>query len=153
MSTVPEDVIGGELMSHEKCWCGGKISIRDGSCRESAFHDPFSDGRPKEIRRLYIAGPMSSYPENNYPAFNDAAKRLMDVGFEVVNPAGVHLEKCHYVDLLREDLRVMLECHGVAVLESWWESTGARNEVQVAGLLRMPIRTVDHWLYISQEMG
>ena len=135
-----------------RCWCGGKISHRDASCLESPFHDPLSDGRPKEIKRLYIAGPMSGYPENNYPLFNQAAKDLLAAGYEVVNPAGVHLERCHYVDLLREDLRVMLECHGVAVLESWWESTGARNEVQVAGLLRMPIRTVETWLYISQEI-
>lgn len=116
-------------------------------CTESPFHAPFSDGRPTEVKRLYVAGPMSGYPESNYPAFNEAANFLKAVGYEVVNPAeDIHEpEMCHYVDLLREDLRAMFDCHGVAVLENWWESTGARNEVQVAGLLRMPVRSVAEW--------
>jgi hypothetical protein len=54
--------------------------------------------------------------------------------------------EAHYVDFIREDLRMMLDCHGVATLDNWWESTGARNEVNVAGILKMPVRTVADWL-------
>ena len=71
----------------------------------------------------------------------------MKVGYTVVNPARVHIDqRHHYVDLIREDLRQMLDCHGVAVLPNWWKSTGARNEVNNAGILKMPVHTVEDWL-------
>lgn len=127
-----------------KCWCGGAVD--QGNCLDSDFHDPFSTGKPDRITKLYIAGPMSGYPEANYPAFNEAERLLQHAGYTVVNPANVHLERCHYVDLIREDLRVMLDCSGIAVLDRWWESVGARNEVNVGGVLKMPTRTVDQWL-------
>lgn len=38
-------------------------------------------------KSIYIAGPMSGYPEWNYPAFNSAASRLRDAGWTVFNPA------------------------------------------------------------------
>lgn len=133
------------------CWCGGKVTAihLDLVCNESAYHDPATDGRKSSIDRLYVAGPMSGYPENNYPEFNRAANTLRELGYGVVNPAEYGAPKgkrVHYVDLLREDLRHMLDCDGVAVLENWWESAGARNEVQVAGLLKMPVRTVSEWI-------
>jgi hypothetical protein len=135
-----------------KCWCGGEALVGrgdDGStlCAESRFHDPLADGRPTEIRRLYIAGPMSGYPYCNYPAFDMAEELLVASGFEVANPTKVHINGMHhYVDLIREDLRAMLDCQGVATLENWWESVGARNEVQVAGVLKMPVRPLEEWL-------
>ena len=139
-------------MSDDKCWCGGDagITIMDGVhvpwCTDSRFHDPYSDGRPTQIKRLYLAGPMSGLPECNYPTFHRTAALLRGYGFQVVNPADSTLVKAHYVDFLREDLRQMLDCDAVATLEGWWESTGARNEVQVAGLLRMPVRTAEEWM-------
>lgn len=132
-----------------KCWCGGnaytEISLNKKVCAASKFHDPMSDGRPKEIRKIYIAGPMSGLPECNYPAFHKAEAFLKDLGFEVVNPAHSEVEDGHYVDFLREDLRWMLDCDAVAILPGWWDSVGARNEVNVAGLLRMPVRTAAEW--------
>lgn len=134
----------------EKCWCGGRTAGvaafgENVICLDSTYHDPLADGRPKTIQKLYIAGPMSNYPDCNYPAFFKAAAALEARGYTVVNPATSELAKAHYVDFLREDLRWMLECDAVAVLENWWESVGARNEVMVAGLLKMPVRTVREW--------
>jgi hypothetical protein len=136
-----------------KCWCGGKVGPRNPGddeglgCLDSLYHDWSSNGRPKEITKLYIAGPMSGYPGNNYDAFNQAAEVLRHVGgFEVVNPAEFGADGGHYVDLIRKDLELMLPCHGVALLEHWWESVGARNEVNVAGMLKMPVRTVGEWV-------
>lgn len=134
----------------QKCWCGGRIiGETDTICSESPFHDPLSDGRPTVVNRLYVAGPMSGYPEANYPAFNKASDALRGCGFTVVNPAEVHVTQCHYVDLIREDLREMLDCHGVATLDNWWESPGARNEVSCAGLLKMPVRSWLEWVEIG----
>lgn len=136
------------------CWCGGRVSFHDGEqgyvCLDSAYHDPAATGRPGKVRRLYVAGPMSGYVDCNYPHFNDIAKKLRTIGYEVVNPAEYGTGR-HYVDLLREDLRLMLDCEGVAVLEGWWESAGARNEVQVAGLLKMPVRPWLEWTYRAKS--
>lgn len=139
-------------MTDKKCWCGGRVVTPawgepgEERCLDSALHDPYATGRKPGIKKLYIAGPMSGYPECNYPAFSMAAEILRMRGYDVVNPVDVHIsDRHHYVDLIREDLRAMLDCDGVAVLENWWESTGARNEVNVAGLLKMPVRTVREW--------
>jgi hypothetical protein len=116
-------------------------------CRESVWHDPMDDGSKTDIKTLYVAGPMSNRPQNNYPAFNAAAATLRARGFTVVNPAESGAEDgwASYVDLLKDDLRMLLDCDGVATLEGWWESVGARNEVQVAGILKMPVRSVYEW--------
>lgn len=135
-----------------KCWCGGEAAARTEElggpiCLESKLHDPFATGKPGRIDTLYIAGPMTGYPDCNYPHFNEVEERLDAAGFKVVNPARVHIDrKHHYVDLIREDLRQMLDANGVATLECWWESIGARNEVQVAGILKMPVRPWQEWL-------
>lgn len=148
-------------MSHVRyatCWCGGEVAQRTPGdeegfgCLESIYHTWDATGRPEKIERLYVAGPMSGYQESNYPAFNEASRLLGEVGFETVNPAtAVVGNEAHYVDFIREDLRMMLDCHGVAVLDSWWESTGARNEVNVAGILKMPVRPVGEWIARAQR--
>ena len=144
-------------MIDKRCWCGGHIVIPawgepgKGRCFDSVAHDPNATGRPRQIKKIYIAGPMTGYAQCNYPAFDFAAKKLEEAGYEVVNPALISagLEGTHYVDHLREDLRAMLDCDAVALLEGWWESGGARNEVNVAGLLKMPVRTVEEWRVLA----
>lgn len=129
------------------CWCGGAATrVEDRVvCEESGYHDPTATGRPAVVRRLYIAGPMSGYAECNYPEFHRVAGYLGDEAYEVVNPADFGNGR-HYVDLIREDLRMMLDCDGVAVLDGWWESVGARNEVSVAGVLMMPVKSWREWV-------
>lgn len=142
----------------KKCWCGGAVGPRNPGdseglgCLDSIYHDWSATGRPDRIGTLYVAGPMTGYEDCNYPAFNEAAERLEGAGYKVVNPATCVIgTEAHYVDFIREDLRMMLDCHGVATLEGWWESAGARNEVQVAGILRMPVRSVNEWLERARQ--
>jgi hypothetical protein len=45
----------------------------------------------------------------------------------------------------------MLDCDGVALLPDWEFSTGARNEVNVAGLLKMPVKTYTDWIVNRQR--
>lgn len=137
----------------KSCWCGGAVSYSsvDGHpctpvCADSPYHDPFATGKKDVVKKLYIAGPMTGYPACNYPAFNMVEEHLLKAGFEVVNPAKVSAgQRAHYVDYLREDLRAMLDCDGVALLPDWEFSTGARNEVNVAGLLKMPVKNWEEW--------
>lgn len=127
-----------------QCWCGGLVD--SGRCQASEFHDPEMRETEAEPRVLYIAGPMSGYPECNYPAFYSAADKLRSVGYLVVNPADTGAEGGQYTDLIKKDLQLLLDCDGVAVIEKWWESVGARNEVCNAGILKKPVRSVDEWI-------
>jgi hypothetical protein len=127
-----------------KCWCGGE-AISPQVCGESVYHNPSATGRKAAINKLYLSGPMSNYPQCNYPAFNKAARSLRRLGFYVVNPAEFGSRQAHMADMMREDLTAMMSCDGLALMDSWWESRGSCLEVQTAGMLRMPARPVADW--------
>lgn len=99
---------------------------------------------------LYVAGPMTGLPELNYPAFFAAEARLIAAGFRVENPAINQLpSEALYTDYLRLGLAQLLKAGGVAVLDDWWRSGGARWEISTAGILHMPIRSVDEWIMLK----
>lgn len=107
--------------------------------------------------KLYITGPMSGLPDSNYPTFNRTAEQLQGHGYQVENPAdnedglrrALGQREPVYTDYLRAGLAQLLRCDGVAVLEDWWLSGGARWEVQTAGILRVPVRPVGEWLNLA----
>jgi len=103
--------------------------------------------------KLYVSGPMTGIPEHNFPAFNAAAAALRAAGFEVVNPADNGADptgQTTWADYLRKDLVDMLGCKGLALLDGWHRSKGARLEYHVASELAMPIRSVDAWLLTAE---
>ena len=97
--------------------------------------------------RLYVAGPITGWPDKNRPAFEAAATELGALGYEVVTPfeheGGGDLEWEHYVRL---GLRLMLTCEGVALLPEWYTSTGAKLEQLVATAVSIPCRDLSEWL-------
>jgi hypothetical protein len=97
--------------------------------------------------KLYLSGPMQGLPEHNFPAFAEARGKLRAAQYQVVCPAelGKH-DGWEWEDYLRRDLKVMLDCEGVALLPGWENSKGATFEYDVASKLKMPIHTVDYWL-------
>lgn len=96
---------------------------------------------------IYIAGPMTGLPEFNYPTFVATAQKLRRAGFTVLSPTENGLPpSAPWERHMRRDLRLLLDCQGVAVLEGWGASKGALLEVSVAQALGMPVRTVDEWM-------
>lgn len=57
--------------------------------------------------KVYIAGPMTGYPDFNYPAFFAAQDALIGVGHEPINPARSEgREDCTtWLDFMRAALR------------------------------------------------
>lgn len=111
--------------------------------------------------RLYLAGPMRDHLAFNFPAFHKAAAGLRALGYEVFNPAEEN-ERQDNFDPTRDspkaldyymarDLPAICTSSGVAVLEGWESSQGARLEVQVAIALGKPIFSVHSLLSDCQN--
>ena len=88
---------------------------------------------PVDKRRVYVAGPMSGLPDANYPAFMAAAQHLRGLGFDVFNPAENGLPAdAPWVDHMRVDISMLMQCDAVYMLDGWASSKGARLERTIA---------------------
>lgn len=83
------------------------------------------------MTRIYIAGPMTGYPQYNRPAFNKVASELTAQGHIALNPAILPsgLSQAQYMDICM----AMLRCaDSIYMLENWDVSAGARAELSLA---------------------
>jgi Domain of unknown function (DUF4406) len=110
------------------------------------------------MTKAYLAGPMSGYPQFNFPAFFDAAKQLRAAGFEIVSPAEIDNEDDKgaaltssdgdptnrvamndktWGDFLARDVKLIADSgiNAIVFLPDWFKSRGARLEATV-GLLQ-----------------
>jgi hypothetical protein len=114
--------------------------------------------------KIYIAGPMSGIPQFNIPAFDDAAKRLREAGYDAVSPAELddpetraaalasddgHIEGSlngeTWGDFLARDVKLVAdEIDAIALLPGWEGSRGAQLELHVASLCNLPIYRYDN---------
>lgn len=102
-------------------------------------------------KKVYIAGPMSGYPEFNFPAFFAAEDKLAADGYHVFNPANKDVEKTIDTEsyatgdnvLLIEkgfdfkeaylwDVTKVIESDAIYMLNGWERSPGACGEHAVA---------------------
>lgn len=97
------------------------------------------------MSRVYVAGPMSGYPQHNYPAFAYAATALRGQGRDVCSPHeidGGSVGSQTWEWYMRRALQMLLACDEIVLLPGWEQSRGARFEREVAELLKM---TVSEW--------
>jgi phosphotransacetylase len=87
----------------------------------------------KRAKRVYIAGPITGQPEDNYQTFHEVEVDLRSQGFEVVNPQKLDHSKAEkWRDFMRTDIRELMECDAVTFLPGWEKSKGARLECIIA---------------------
>jgi hypothetical protein len=104
------------------------------------------------LKKIYIAGPMSGYPEFNFPAFFGAQKKLEEKGWYVFNPANKPDEEqlkqsgsfvtgdakaaiaggFDFREAYTWDVTKVIEADGIYMLRGWEQSPGARGEHAVA---------------------
>jgi hypothetical protein len=94
----------------------------------------------REIETVYLSGPMSGLPDNNWPAFKQATMDLRSAGFTVISPHETiqTAEGAAWTDCLRADIAAMLEAEAIILLPGWPKSRGARLELHIALALEMP---------------
>lgn len=96
--------------------------------------------------KLYLSGPMSGYPDHNFPAFKEWAWKLRGMGYYVTDPSDWEIDPDEsWEECLRRDLRDMLRCDALALLHDWKRSRGACLEVHVARELGMECKAVEEW--------
>ncbi len=91
--------------------------------------------------QIYLSGPMTGLPENNFPAFEEATNFLRSHGWSVVSPHEVvKSPDSTWEDYLRADLLLLIRhCNVLATLPGWEKSKGAQLEVNTALALKFPL--------------
>jgi hypothetical protein len=91
--------------------------------------------------RVYISGPITGMPDQNRPAFDAAELAIASRGHVPVNPLRVaaHLPpESDWYEYMRTDVRALLGCDAILLLEGWRDSRGARIEEFLSALLDIP---------------
>lgn len=111
--------------------------------------------------RLYVIGPATGIPEDNRPAFVEAAMQLEEAGYGVEVPHDYIATGTPHEEAMSTSINVLTESYdifsdgvrrlersfqGVAMLDGWEQSEGARLEKQVAEACGIPCKTVDEWI-------
>lgn len=88
--------------------------------------------------KVYISGPISG--TDDYMArFGDAEKKLNNLGHDPVSPIviGDDLEsrlyrKPTWQEYMREDIKALMDCDAIYMLDGWLASDGAKLEYQLS---------------------
>lgn len=83
--------------------------------------------------KVYISGPITGIDFGNRFAFSCARCALELCGYEVVDPSEVQLDDdASWADYMKADLKLLLDCDYIFMLEGWEDSKGARLERELA---------------------
>jgi nucleoside 2-deoxyribosyltransferase len=90
---------------------------------------------------LYLAGPMTGKAEWNFPRFHEVARQLRSLGWCVVNPAELCPDTtAPWSTIMRRDLKALLDCDTLVLLEGWEDSRGTHLEIQLAHRIGIRVR-------------
>lgn len=94
--------------------------------------------------KIYVAGPMRGYEDDNRAAFKEARDRWKAQGHTVFCPHSMTealglTDKESRTMAMRLDFTCLEHADGVAVLSNWEKSVGATLEVAYAHFLGLPI--------------
>ena len=93
---------------------------------------------------VYISGGITGVPDYK-EKFKRAERHLIELGFNVINPAGledhVMIGKFEYGDYLNMCLLMLETADCIYLLDGWENSDGAKEEARNAGILMKEVIT------------
>jgi hypothetical protein len=94
--------------------------------------------------KLYISGAItkSTMAETN---FYEAKKCLHSKGYDVISPMDFNDEGTTWETCMKRDIKALMECDGVAVLDNWQRSRGATLEVFIATQVGIQVKNLHEW--------
>lgn len=96
--------------------------------------------------RIYVIGPVTGMENDNRPAFEEAAERLREAGYTALIPHWFVKAGTPWAPAMRRSIETLVKCDGVAALEGFGSSKGARVEADLATELGMPVKSVETWI-------
>ena len=94
-------------------------------------------------KKIYISGQISGIePEDAISTFNKMEKTLRAQGYSVANPTRLGIEDVSgrgWDYYMKEGIKLLMDCDGIYMLQSWTKSRGARIEWKLAYDLGMTI--------------
>ena len=95
---------------------------------------------------VYIAGPMRrTVGHDNRAAFRQAQERLESRQIKAFNPADYPNPDDYGGVCFGVQIVARIDCKGVALIDGWEESAGARAEASTAVQLGKPARLLEDW--------
>lgn len=102
--------------------------------------------------RIYITGPMTGLTAFNYPAFHEAKAALIGAGHDVISPADLPIrDDWEWIDYLLVDIDSLFAVDGVATLDGYETSKGARIECRIAERRGIPVLPLSVYLSASLQ--
>ena len=91
--------------------------------------------------KVYVSGPMTGIKNLNIEAFEIAEKRLLEIGYDVVNPHKVceNVEPKTWNACMRADIKALMDCDEIYLLAGYSQSRGAMIERDLAKKLGMRV--------------
>ncbi len=91
---------------------------------------------------IYISGPMTGYPEYNYPAFIAAEEKLRKLGYvNIINPAKIDHPDTDWNNCIRRAIVALMGADTVVLLPGWDRSKGAKIEYYLAANLGLSVKS------------
>jgi hypothetical protein len=95
-------------------------------------------------KRVYIAGPMSGFPDHNWGLFQEAEDYINSLeGYVAVNPHKLNPPDNQgnfpdWTTCMKRDIPMLVQCDLVVVFDGWIASRGASLEMYIASELGIP---------------
>ena len=90
--------------------------------------------------KIYISGKISGIEDSAYDIFEKAEIFLIKSGYKVVNPMKLpHDHDKSWESYMKEDLKALMDCDEIFMLENWETSRGAEIEYDLASELGIKI--------------
>ena len=90
--------------------------------------------------KIYISGAITGLPNDNAESFQKAEELLTPCSNKVINPLKLDHSNCNvWGDYMRNDIKALMDCNAIYMLNGYKKSHGAMVEYRLAKTLGMQI--------------